>query len=80
MPATPDFEDGLLNQQNLLRLARTPMPYGKYQGRMLIDLPEEYLLWFAKKGFPEGQLGALLALCLELKIEGLDKLDKPLKQ
>ncbi|MDH2432338.1 DUF3820 family protein [Pokkaliibacter sp. MBI-7] len=76
----PDFEDGLLNQQNLLRLARTPMPFGKYQGRVLIDLPEEYLLWFAKKGFPEGQLGALLALCLELKIEGLDKLVKPLKQ
>ena len=46
---------------------------------MLIDLPEEYLLWFAKKGFPQGQLGELMALCLELKIEGLDKLIKPLK-
>ena len=47
---------------------------------MLIDLPEEYLLWFAKKGFPQGSLGELMALCLEIKIEGLDQLIKPLKQ
>ena len=61
----------MFTQEHLLLLARTPMPFGKYQGRMLIDLPEEYLLWFAKKGFPKGQLGDLMALCLELKIEGL---------
>ncbi len=69
----------MFTQQHLLQLARTPMPFGKYQGRMLIDLPEEYLLWFAKKGFPQGALGELMAFCLELKIEGLDKLIKPLK-
>ena len=62
----------MFTQQHLLQLARTPMPFGKYQGRMLIDLPEEYLLWFAKKGFPQGSLGELMALCLEIKIEGLE--------
>nr|WP_234418612.1 DUF3820 family protein [Dongshaea marina] len=56
------------------------MPFGKYQGRILVDLPEEYLLWFARKGFPEGELGLLLSLCMELKIEGLDRLIHPLKQ
>ena len=69
----------MFTQQHLLQLARTAMPFGKYQGRMLIDLPEEYLLWFAKKGVPQGPLGELMALCLELKIEGLDSLIKPLK-
>lgn len=42
----------MFTQQHLLQLARTAMPFGKYQGRMLIDLPEEYLLWFAKKRIP----------------------------
>ncbi|MFB9886760.1 DUF3820 family protein [Balneatrix alpica] len=75
---THQLDPSTLNQDNLLRLARTPMPYGRFKGRMLINLPEEYLLWFAKQGFPAGQLGELLALCLALKIEGLDALVKPL--
>ncbi|MCL9776279.1 DUF3820 family protein [Vibrio methylphosphonaticus] len=70
----------MLNKENLVKLARTPMPFGKYAGRMLIDLPEEYLLWFDKKGFPEGELGSLLKLCLCLKIDGLDSVVKPLKR
>lgn len=70
----------MLDKQQLLKLARTPMPFGKYSGRRLIDLPEEYLLWFAnKQQFPEGELGELMQLCLALKIEGLDALVKPLK-
>jgi len=69
----------MLDKQNLLKLARMQMPFGKYAGRVLIDLPDEYLLWFAKKGFPEGELGQLLQLCLALKIEGLDSVVKPLK-
>ncbi|EKO3685463.1 DUF3820 family protein [Vibrio metschnikovii] len=69
----------MLEKENLLKLARMPMPFGKYAGRVLIDLPEEYLLWFANKGFPEGELGQLLKLCLALKIEGLDSVVKPLK-
>ena len=65
-------------QQDLLKLAKWEMPYGKFQNTPLVDLPEEYLFWFEKKGFPQGELGRLMALCLELKIEGLDKLIKPL--
>ncbi|PKF48872.1 DUF3820 family protein [Enterovibrio nigricans] len=69
----------MLEKENMLKLARMKMPFGKYAGRVLIDLPEEYLLWFEKQGFPQGELGRLLALCLALKIEGLDAVVKPLK-
>ncbi len=69
----------MLQKENLLKLATVKMPFGKYAGRVLIDLPEEYLLWFEKKGFPQGELGKLMELCLALKIEGLDALVKPLK-
>ncbi|MGO2473534.1 MAG: DUF3820 family protein [Vibrio litoralis] len=71
----------MLEKENLIKLARMPMPFGKYAGRMLIDLPEEYLLWFdtSNKGFPDNELGRLMQLCLALKIEGLDSLVKPLK-
>ncbi|AXB34158.1 hypothetical protein HB763_23745 [Vibrio campbellii] len=69
----------MLEKDNLIKLARMQMPFGKYAGRVLIDLPEEYLLWFDKKGFPEGELGALMQLCLALKIEGLESVVKPLK-
>lgn len=71
----------MLDKEQLLKIARTPMPFGKYQGRMLVDLPDEYLLWFYKKGqFPPGELGRLMQLTLELKIDGLDDLIKPLKR
>ncbi|MFC1236487.1 MULTISPECIES: DUF3820 family protein [unclassified Vibrio] len=70
----------MLEKENLIKLARIKMPFGKYAGRILIDLPEEYLLWFARKeSFPEGELGDLMQLCLALKIEGLDTVVKPLK-
>lgn len=55
------------------------MPFGKYGGRLIIDLPEEYLLWFSKKGFPENELGLLLALALEIKINGQEYLIDPLR-
>jgi hypothetical protein len=70
----------MFDSTDLLLIAQTKMPFGKYQGRYLIDIPEEYLLWFAKKGFPEGRLGKLLGLTLEIKIEGLDALITPLKK
>lgn len=70
----------MFEKQDLLDIARMPMPFGKYAGRMLIDLPEEYLLWFRKKGFPAGRLGQLLALTLEVKIEGLEGVIRPLKK
>ena len=68
------------DQEDLVRIANTEMPFGKYKGLRLIDLPEPYLLWFAKKEFPNGKLGALMELTLALKIEGLEGLVKPLKQ
>ena len=49
-------------QEDLKALIERTMPFGKYQGRVLIDLPEPYLLWFADKGFPNGELGRLMAL------------------
>ncbi|MFC6671958.1 DUF3820 family protein [Marinobacterium aestuariivivens] len=70
----------MFEKQDLLDIARMPMPFGKYAGRMLIDLPEEYLLWFRKKGLPAGRLGQLLALTLEVKIEGLEGVIRPLKK
>ena len=70
----------MFEQEHLIKIARTKMPFGKYAGRVLIDLPEEYLLWFEKKEFPSGELGLLMALCLEIKREGLTYLITPLKE
>ena len=70
----------MLNKEQLLKVVNTPMPFGKYAGRVLVDLPEEYLLWFAGKGFPPGQLGELMALALLIRSEGLEELVRPLRQ
>ena len=69
----------MLEKEHLIQIANTPMPFGKYKGRMLIDLPDEYLLWFAKQGFPTSALGQLMEMTLALKIDGLDEVVKPLK-
>lgn len=70
----------MFEKQDLIKVANTPMPFGKYQGRALIDVPEPYLLWFAGKGFPTGELGRLMELTLEIQINGLDDLIHPLKK
>ena len=69
-----------MQAQDLQKLVSVRMPYGKYQGRLLADLPGAYLAWFARKGFPEGELGRLLALILELDHNGLTPLLQPLRQ
>jgi len=69
--ATPD-------RQQLIELANTRMPYGRYEGRLLIELPEPYLAWYAQKGFPQGKIGSQLQLMYEIKANGLEKLIWPL--
>ena len=69
-----------MEAQDLQRLVSVRMPYGKYQGRLLADLPGAYLAWFARKGFPAGELGRLLALMLELDHNGLTPLLQPLRK
>ncbi|MBN2240871.1 MAG: DUF3820 family protein [Dehalococcoidales bacterium] len=71
---------GIIDPQILVELARTKMPFGKYQGRVLCDLPEPYLVWFSRKGFPAGKLGMLLAALYEIKLNGLEYLLKPMKE
>lgn len=69
-----------MNPEHLKRLVSTAMPYGKYQGRLIADLPGQYLNWFARVGFPPGELGKLLALMQELDHNGLSSLLDPLRQ
>lgn len=58
----------------LIRLASYRMPFGKYKGSLLIDLPEPYVVWFANKGFPAGELGMLLGIVHTIKVNGLEYL------
>jgi uncharacterized protein (DUF3820 family) len=61
-------------------VATMKMPFGKYKGRLLCDLPVEYLEWFARKGFPPGKMGMLLSTAYEIKLNGLDHLLQPLRK
>jgi uncharacterized protein (DUF3820 family) len=63
----------------LLELAQTKMPFGKYAGRLLIDLPEPYVVWFKQKGFPTGKLGQQLETVYVIKANGLEHLFDPLR-
>ena len=73
------MEDAAPDPAVLLKLAKTRMPFGKYKGRLLIDLPKPYVIWFAKKGFPDGELGQMLNILYEVKSNGLEYLFKPLR-
>ena len=64
----------------LLKLVTMKMPFGKYAGRVLADLPGDYLNWFARKGFPKGELGRLLALMQTIDHNGLKHLLAPLRR
>lgn len=66
--------------QFLIKLAHTKMPFGKYEGRFLIDLPEYYIVWYATKGFPKGQLGLMLQTVYELKLNGLEDIIRTIRK
>jgi uncharacterized protein len=55
------------------------MPFGKYKGSRLVDLPEPYVVWFARKGYPKGKLGDMLRAVYEIKVNGLEYLFDSLK-
>jgi hypothetical protein len=79
MAGKPD-EGGAMNPELLQRLVSLEMPYGKYKGRLIADLPGHYLTWFARQGFPAGEIGQLLALMHELDHNGLAGLLEPLRR
>ncbi len=62
------------DKKKLVEMAHYKMPFGKYKGRYLVDLPEPYFVWFQQKGFPTGKLGDLLKSMFEIKINGLEPL------
>ena len=69
-----------MHPEDLQRLVSLEMPYGKYKGRVLADLPGHYLNWFAREGFPKGELGRLLQLMQEIDHNGLKSLLAPLRK
>jgi uncharacterized protein (DUF3820 family) len=71
---------GGIGPEMLMELVTVRMPYGKYQGRALCDLPVAYLEWFNRKGFPPGRIGVLLSALYEIKMNGLEYLLAPLKK
>lgn len=68
------------DSQLLLQLVNMQMPFGKYMGTFLCNLPVSYLEWFNRKGFPEGKLGMLLRTIYEIKMNGLEYLLDPIKK
>lgn len=68
------------NSEILLELVKFKMPFGRYQGTILANLPVSYLEWFQRKGFPDGKLGMMLATMYEIKSNGLEYLLEPLKK
>jgi uncharacterized protein len=76
MEDVPEKPDGDL----LLQLVKMEMPFGKYKGTILYNLPVAYLEWFSRKGFPKGRLGVLLSTLYEIKLNGLEGLLVPLKE
>ncbi|SDT96702.1 DUF3820 family protein [Halopseudomonas salegens] len=69
-----------MKPEDLQLLVTRTMPFGKYQGRLIADLPGNYLGWFAREGFPQGEIGRLLALMYEIDHNGLNALLAPLRK
>lgn len=73
-------ESGLPDEQTeaMVDAINQRMPFGKYRGERLLDIPEPYLVWFKQRGFPQGKLGTQMALVYEIRLNGLEKLVRPL--
>ncbi len=69
-----------MNPKILPDLVTVVMPYGRYKGKLICDLPEYYLVWYEQNGFPKGNIGILLSAMYEIKLNGLEYLLKPLKK
>ena len=69
-----------MNPEILNELVSMKMPFGKYKGKLICDLPEFYLVWYESNGFPQGKIGILLATMYEIKLNGLEYLLKPLRK
>lgn len=69
-----------MDSNDLHDITKVSMPFGKYKGRLIMDVPENYLLWLNGSGMPAGRLGVLLSLALEVKINGLEYLLEPLRE
>lgn len=69
----------MLDPTLLLDLVKMQMPYGKYKGYLICNIPESYLLWYKDKGFPKGKLGDLMSTMFEIRVNGLEYLLTPLK-
>ncbi|WP_299670183.1 DUF3820 family protein [uncultured Polaribacter sp.] len=67
------------DQQFLIDLSKMRMPFGKYKGTFLIDLPEHYIVWYHNKGFPKGKLGQQMLLVYELQLNGLEDIIRKIK-
>ncbi|MDB4050838.1 DUF3820 family protein [Flavobacteriaceae bacterium] len=70
----------LEDKKFLIDLAKMKMPFGKYKGRYLIDLPEHYLIWYKNKGFPNGKIGKQLESVYELQLNGLEYIVKEIRK
>ena len=68
------------DQEYMMHLVRARMPFGKHKGILLVDLPETYIMWFARKGFPGGKLGGMLKTIYEIKLNGLEALLDPIRR
>lgn len=75
-----DHKQYFMSTEILQEIITTPMPYGKYKGIIIADLPVYYLEWFSAQGFPKGKLGMLLATVFEIKTNGLQEIIDNLKQ
>ena len=66
-------------RQDILKITQYRMPFGKYEGKLLLELPEPYVVWLYNKGLPRGELGRMISLLYEIKANGLESLLAPLK-